>query len=310
MQSVSVIIPAYNSAATIQDAVATARAQTHRPLEIIVIDDGSSDDTRSKLAELTGPNLIVIRNEKNVGGAISRNRGIDAARGDFIAFLDADDLWNENKLARQVELLSQHREPAFCFSALRFANEYAEHRIAPRRAPKPDERMADFMLKSGNIVQTSTLVVPRTALGACRFTETLRRFQDIDFVLQLDAAGVRALYIPDPLVEWRNVGNPKRVSANSDPTVIHAFIARHGSRLTLAQRLGLEVRSLGPAPGMFGAFRWSSRVLLSVIAGGIALPHALSLLLKHGLGARNFGALRARFRLGDASAATSQRRAA
>jgi glycosyltransferase involved in cell wall biosynthesis len=310
MQSVSVVIPAYNSAATIHEAVATARAQTHTPAEIIVIDDGSTDDTVQKLAEVAGPDLVVIRNERNVGGAASRNRGIDRARGDFIALLDADDLWSTDKLAAQIELLRNYEGPAFCFCAVHFTNEFAEQRIAPRRAPAVNESMADFILKRGNIVQTSTLVIPRHVLGSFRFTETLRRFQDIDFVLQLDHAGIAALYAPTPLVEWRTVGNPQRVSANPDPAVIHAFLAQHGKRLSLAQRLGLEVRSLGPSPGFIGALRWSSCVALSVLAGALAFPHALSLLLKHSLGTRNFAALRARFHIGRPPPPTSQRRPA
>jgi glycosyltransferase involved in cell wall biosynthesis len=299
MQTVSVVIPAFNCAATIQEAVATARAQTHRPLEIIVIDDASSDDTLAKLAAIAGPDLVVIRNRRNAGGAAARNRGIEFARGDVIAFLDADDLWAPTKLEQQLEMLNAAAGPAFCFSAVSFTNEYRERRISPRRAPQPGESLPDFMLKAGNLVQTSTLAVPRQLLGRCRFTESLRRFQDIDFVLQLDAAHVHALYLPDTLVEWRNVGNPKRVSSNADPSVIHAFVERHRDRLTLAQRLGLEIRSLGPPPGLFGALRWSARVLLSVGAGALAAPHAVSLLLKHTLGLRTFGALRSRLGVGS-----------
>jgi glycosyltransferase involved in cell wall biosynthesis len=299
MQTVSVVIPAYNCAATIEEAVATARAQTHRPLEIIVIDDASSDETLAKLATIAGPDLVVLRNRRNAGGSAARNRGIEYARGDVIAFLDADDLWAPTKLELQLEMLNAASGPAFCFSAVSFTNEYRERRISPRRAPKPGERLPEFMLKAGNLVQTSTLLVPRHLLGRCRFTDSLRRFQDIDFVLQLDAANVHALYLPDTLVEWRNMGNPRRVSANPDPSIVHAFVARHRDRLTLAQRLGLEIRSLGPPPGLFGALRWSGRVALSVGAGAIAAPHALSLLLKHTLGLRTFGALRNRLGVGS-----------
>lgn len=299
LTSVSVVIPAYNCADTIQDAIATARAQTHRPREIIVIDDASSDGTLEKLSQVAGPDLVVIRSRRNAGGAAARNRGIDYARGDVIAFLDADDLWAPDKLEKQLALLNANPGPAFCFSAVSFVNEYGERRISPRRPPKSGESLPDFMLKYGNLVQTSSIVVPRHLLAHVRFTETLRRFQDIDFVLQLDASGVRALYVPDALVDWRNVGNPKRVSSNADASIIHAFVARHGHRLTFAQRLGLEIRSFGPPPGALGGLRWCGRVLLSVGTGALAAPHALSLLLKHTLGLRYFGALRSRLGVGS-----------
>jgi glycosyltransferase involved in cell wall biosynthesis len=296
MPSVSVVIPSYNASGTIQDAVATARAQTHRPMEIIVVDDASTDDTVQKLREIAGPDLVVISRSQNAGGGAARNRGIERASGDLIAFLDADDLWASHKLATQLAALDQQHGPAFCFSAVSFTNEYREQRVSPRRAPEQAESLPDFMLKCGNVVQTSSILAPRGLLDRCRFTESLRRFQDIDFVLKLDAAGVRAVYVAEPLVEWRTVGNPGRVSANASPTVIHAFLEHHAERLTFAQRLGLEIRSLNPAPGVLGSLHWCWRVLLSVCMGALPALHALSLLLKHSLGVRSFGALRNRVR--------------
>lgn len=299
LHSISVVIPAYNAGATIQEAIAAARAQTLRPLEIIVIDDASSDDTLLKISSAAGTDLVVIRNAQNAGGAVSRNRGIECARGDVIAFLDADDLWSPHKLQRQLAQLNAHRGDAFCFTAVTATNEYAERRVLPKRAPMQGESLADFMLKAGHIVQTSSIVVPRHLLANSRFTETLRRFQDIDFVLQLEAAGLTPLYIAEPMTQWRTVGNVKRVSANSDPAVMRAFLERHGKRLTFAHRLGLEVRSFSPKPGVVGAIRWSSRVVLSVMAGALGIPNAVSLLLKHSLGVRQFGALRNRLGLGS-----------
>lgn len=300
LHTISVVIPAYNAAATIQEAIASARAQSLRPIEIIVIDDASTDETLSRVAEVAGPDLIVIRNAQNAGGAVSRNRGIECARGDVIAFLDADDLWSPHKLATQLDRLNAHRGgDAFCFCAVTSTNEYAERRVLPKRGPLPRESLADFMLKAGHIVQTSSIVVPRHLLGRSRFTETLRRFQDIDFVLQLEAHGLEPLYVAEPLTDWRTVGNPKRVSANSDPAIMRSFLERHGKQLTFAHQLGLEVRSFSPPPGFLGAFRWSARVLLSVITGALGVPNAVSLLLKHSLGVRHFGTLRNRFGVGS-----------
>lgn len=299
LQTVSVVIPAFNAAATVQDAIATARAQTLKPIEIIVIDDASTDATLAKVAEVAGPDLIVLSNTKNAGGAATRNRAIVQATGDVIAFLDADDLWSPYKLALQVEQLNASEVPAFSFSAVQSTNEYGERRVLPKRGPLARESLADYMLKAGHIVQTSTIAVPRQLLGSCRFTETLRRFQDIDFVLQLGAAHLRPLYLDSPLTEWRTVGNPKRVSANSDTSVMRTFLDRHGSELSFTHRLGLEMRSFSPTPGVLSKLRWSGRLLLSVVTGALAPPNAISLLLKHSLGVRQFGALRSRLGLGS-----------
>jgi glycosyltransferase involved in cell wall biosynthesis len=293
LRTVSVVIPAYNASNTIQQAIATARAQTLRPVQIVVVDDCSKDDTIEKAEAVSGPDLLVVRSPKNGGGGAARNRGIDHSTGDVVAFLDADDLWAPSKLANQMALLRTQTCESFCFSAVEQINEYGEKHILPKRELLPDEALADYMLKSGNIMQTSTLLVPRHLLAKCRFNERLRRFQDLDFVLTLGEAGINAVFCQQPLVEWRNVGNPKRVSSNPDPAVMQTFLNSH-PRLTLAQKLGLEIRSIGPAPGAAGTLRWSWRLALSVLSGALPPPNALSLLLKHSLGMRNYGALRAR----------------
>lgn len=292
-RTVSVVIPAYNSRDTVQQAVATARAQTLRPTQIVVVDDCSKDDTLQQLEALAGPDLLVVRSPQNGGGGAARNRGIENATGDVVAFLDADDLWAPNKLANQLTLLRTQTRESFCFSAVEQVNEYGEKHILPKREPLPGESLGDYMLKSGHIMQTSSLMVPRHLLDRCRFNEKLRRFQDLDFVLTLGEAGIDAVFCRQPLVEWRNVGNPKRVSSNPDPSVMRTFLSHH-PRLTHAQKLGLEIRSVGPAPGPVGTLRWSWRLALSVFSGALALPNAASLLLKHSLGLRYYGALRAR----------------
>lgn len=295
MNSVSVVIPAYNAARTIGEAIASVRAQSVPVMEIIVVDDASKDGTLAALEALAGPDLIVVRQPRNAGGSAARNRGIDTARGDWVAFLDADDLWVKPKLEIQLAALAKIPTPAFCFSSLVRVNEYNERHVLPKRSPRTGETLADYMLKAGNVVQTSTLVLPRAVLQTCRFRGGLRRFQDIDFVLQLGAAGVTAVHVSEPLVEWRNLGGPT-VSTLQDPTVVRDLFSYHAGQLTLAQRLGLEVRSLNPLPGVFGATRWLGKVLLSVCAGAIAIPNAASLVLRNSLGIRNYGLLRSKWR--------------
>jgi glycosyltransferase involved in cell wall biosynthesis len=290
--SVSVVIPAYNASATIAEAVTSARFQTLRPAEIIVVDDGSTDDTVERVEALIGPDLKLIRHTTNRGGAAARNRGVDAASGDLVAFLDADDLWSLDKLELQRETLREAGANTYCFTAVRQTNEYGEAWVLPRRGPKPDEPMADFMLKAGNIVQTSTLLVPRSLCRSHRFSERLRRFQDIDFVLQLEWAGARAVYLDQPLVHWRNFAAGSRVSALQDPALLADFLEVHGAHLAPAQRLGLEVRSLVPLAGARAKLQWVRTVGRSVALGALAPLNALSLLAKHGLGADRYAQLR------------------
>jgi glycosyltransferase involved in cell wall biosynthesis len=295
VKSVSVVIPTHNSGRTIAEAIASVRAQTVAPLEIIVVDDCSRDDTLAQLEALAAADLKVVRSPSNRGGSAARNRGIECARADYVAFLDSDDLWAPRKLELQLTQLARTKMDAFSFSALLHENEYGELRILPRRAPAEGESPADFMLKAGNVVQTSTLVVPAVVLERCRFNEDLRRFQDIDFVLKLAAAGVRPMYVDEPLVHWRRVATARRVSAIGTPEVLHSFMKQHRNTLTFAQRSGLAVRSMDPSPGVLGGLRWLCRILASVCVGALGLPNAASLILKHSMGVRSYGILRQRF---------------
>jgi glycosyltransferase involved in cell wall biosynthesis len=103
---VSVVIPVRNGEAYLGEAIASVRRQSHPPLEIVVIDDGSTDGTAS-LAERLGSDIRLIRRPHS-GVTVSRNRGIQAARGDLIAFLDCDDVWADDKLALQIPILAAH----------------------------------------------------------------------------------------------------------------------------------------------------------------------------------------------------------
>jgi len=107
---VSVIIPAFNSAQFITECLSSVADQEGDiPLEIIVVDDGSSDDTRNRVRAFGGVRLI---EQDNAGPSAARNRGIAAATGEFIAFLDSDDLWTEDKLAVQMAIFACHPEVA------------------------------------------------------------------------------------------------------------------------------------------------------------------------------------------------------
>ena len=110
---VTVVIPAYNAARTVERALASVWRQNYPELEVIVIDDGSTDDTYLCVGTCHNPNLRLIRLDKNQGECGAMNVGIQEARGDYIAFLDADDEWLNNKLSKQIPIIDSHPEMSF-----------------------------------------------------------------------------------------------------------------------------------------------------------------------------------------------------
>jgi len=113
--TISVVIPVYNGERTIAETVNSVLEQTFQDFELIVIDDGSHDATTEILAAIDDPRLKVF-SYPNAGVAVSRNRGIELASGEFVSFLDADDLWTRDKLEMQLNALRDHPEAAVSYS--------------------------------------------------------------------------------------------------------------------------------------------------------------------------------------------------
>jgi glycosyltransferase involved in cell wall biosynthesis len=119
---VSVIIPTYNAARFVTTAIDSVLAQTFKDFEILVIDDGSTDNTREILEKYDSPQIHYLH-KKNGGVSSARNYGIENSRGKYIAFLDADDLWLPEKLEKQVALLESNEEIGLCYVATERVNE-------------------------------------------------------------------------------------------------------------------------------------------------------------------------------------------
>ncbi|MBT8087911.1 MAG: glycosyltransferase family 2 protein, partial [Gammaproteobacteria bacterium] len=122
MPKISVVIPAYNVAAFIEDAINSVLGQTHRDFEVIVVDDGSPDDTASIVKRFDDPRIRLV-SQPNRGLAGARNTGIRCADGEYVAFLDADDLWRPTKLEEHVRHLDENPELGVSYSTSQFIDE-------------------------------------------------------------------------------------------------------------------------------------------------------------------------------------------
>src|SRR5216684_2095663 len=119
---VSVVIPNYNRAAKVQNAIQSVLLQTFSDLEVIVVDDGSSDGTGRILGETYGDRIRYCF-QTNQGASVARNRGIEEARGEWIAFLDSDDLWEKDKVEYQFKALEQFgHQCGGCYTDVRIFN--------------------------------------------------------------------------------------------------------------------------------------------------------------------------------------------
>lgn len=197
---VSVIMPAYNAAAYIEEAIRSVLSQTVQDLELIVIDDCSPDDCHVIAGELArhDSRVIVLRNEVNSGVAVTRNRGIDLARGEYIAFLDSDDIWHPEKLERQ---LSRMREENSVISYCSYAIiDPAGQRV--RADYLVPEQVTIRQLLKENCIQCSAMLIRADIVKRIRFNT---EFFHEDYILGLDILGEghTAAGCSDVLLSWR-----------------------------------------------------------------------------------------------------------
>lgn len=211
--TVSAVIPVYNSSEFVADAIESVYAQTVRPTEVIVVDDGSTDDTPQVLSQFEGrPGFILIR-RPNQGEASARNAGVERATGEYIAFLDHDDLWRPQKLERQLAQF----DPAWGMSFTAY-----EHTTVPRSELVAYEKwdtdpLAVLRLLEGfPVLRTcSTWLFRSDALRRVGPFETVLPFgTDWLMGLRFATAGNKIGYLPEPLTMYRWHGT--NLSRNDD----------------------------------------------------------------------------------------------
>jgi glycosyltransferase involved in cell wall biosynthesis len=155
--TISVVIPCYNAGKFLRETIDSILAQTYSAMEVIVVDDGSTDNSAA-IAESYGPPVRVLR-QHNQGESVARNRGIEVAQGEWIAFQDADDYWHPNKLSRQVDSIRDDCS-AICTRYFRFTNDVSVARN--RRVKKLRSFSVKDMLRDGQPFSISSLMVKRT----------------------------------------------------------------------------------------------------------------------------------------------------
>jgi glycosyl transferase family 2 len=259
----SVVIPTYNRAHSLGDAIASVLDQTMGDLECIVVDDGSTDDTAALLSRIRDPRLRVIRGH-HAGVAAARNLGIAHARAPLVAFLDSDDAWRPDKLACETGFLERHPEVDAVFSDLEkfdggrryasFMRETAVFSALLRRRAYPDgvaltRRQMFLVLLEEVPIKPSALTLRRAAFERVgRFDESWSSSEDWEFLLRF-ARAHRFGYIDAPLALLR-VGDDslhRTDQARGDGRMIRLLtrerrLARHDPQARAAAQRGIVRR--------------------------------------------------------------------
>lgn len=203
---ISIIMPAYQAEKTIADAIRSVLAQSFQDWELIVIDDCSADNTCGLVEELKknlpremGEKIRLIKKQKNTGVSESRNLGAEMAQGDWIAFLDSDDLWATDKLEKQMQLLAAHPDAGILFTGSAFIRGNGERSSYVLQVP---EEITYRRLLRQNLISCSSVVMRRELFLRHRMQHD-ELHEDFLLWLKLLKDGVRAYGVNEPLLLYR-----------------------------------------------------------------------------------------------------------
>jgi len=281
---VSVIIPTYNYGRFLGEAIGSVLGQTFDNLECIVIDDGSSDETEHVLASFSDQRIVSTRTPR-LGVSAARNHGLEMSRGTLIAFLDADDRWNPDKLERQVAIFSDEPDVDMVFTNfVRFTSTgewlpdqftYVPelHHVPSRKAVRDgvviEENPFDFLVGTREAAAwIPTVLVRRSAAGAVRFPPGVSVCEDLHYLLHVAWKSRRLAYLPDPQVEVRRHGRNAYEAADVPDNVVRVLRmlerdAPFAGRASFRRRLGRELTVMGTRLARQGDFTRAVDALIS-----------------------------------------------
>lgn len=220
MKLVSVIVPTYGRSELLPRAIESIRNQTYKNIEIIVVDDNVEKDLSSKTKEIVCryPGVIYKKNNMNLGGALSRNEGINISTGDYISFLDDDDYYLENKISDQIAFLEKTSSDVVLCN-MKTINTDGE--ILPKKHIARCNDLGDFIIRG--VAFTPMILMKRTAAFDVSLFSDTPRFQDHIFLLKL-------------------LGNGKKISVLNSDLAVH--LEHTGPRISHSDKqfIGYKIR--------------------------------------------------------------------
>lgn len=199
----SIVVPTYNRSASVLDTLQSCFEQSLDDFEVIVVDDGSSDDTRQVLAGISDARLVVVHQE-NAGPAAARNHGMRVARGQYIAFLDSDDRWYPEFLDTANTAIEEHGD-VMLYGQIIVDRGVDRYWVKPSRAMGAEESIYDYLYIDGSFIQTSTMVMPRALAEKVSWDESVTFGDNDQFAIDCWRTGIAFYMLPRPLTLYADI---------------------------------------------------------------------------------------------------------
>jgi teichuronic acid biosynthesis glycosyltransferase TuaG len=226
---ISVVVPTYNAESFVSAAIQSVLDQTFKNLELVIIDDASADGTPGLVAGLASKDARIVfeRFSVNQGSAAARNRAMALSHGRYVAFLDSDDLWEPNKLERQMAFM-EAQGAGFCYTGYRVISREGEELDVISSIPS---RLGYSDYLKNTVIGCSTVMLDRERVGDVRFPD-IRTRQDFALWLSLLRAGHTAYGLDEILTSYRI--NPNSISRNKRKAAMQVWhVMRRNERLPL-----------------------------------------------------------------------------
>ena len=206
-EKISIIIPTYNREKLIMESIKSILNQTYYNIEVILVDDGSTDNTKKVIRQIKDKRFRYIKLRKNKGASVARNIGIKRAFGNFITFQDSDDFFHSDKLEKQINNLRKYKSDFdFCKICIHINDTYKE--IIPNQKQESNILKKELIneLCNGNFISTQSILVKKSYIEKYLFDPEFPKLQDYDLVLRI-LPNVKVSYTREVLVELYRQNN-------------------------------------------------------------------------------------------------------
>jgi len=210
MPRFSIIIPTYNRADSVTHTLESCFSQSFTDFEIVVVDDGSKDDTVSVLKQIADERLVIVE-QANAGPAAARNTGMDHSSGDYIAFLDSDDMWYPDFLAEANAMLTSNPSQVL-YGQIIVDRGVGRYWVKPDRVIAANESIYDYLYIDGMFIQTSTIVMPANLKSKVRWDEAVTFGDNDQFAIDLWHTKTPFALLPKPLTLYADIMSPDALS--------------------------------------------------------------------------------------------------
>jgi glycosyltransferase involved in cell wall biosynthesis len=294
MVIVSAVIPTRGRAELLRRAVRSALAQTLREIEVVVVIDGADPASKLLVEELAleDPRVRGIALSSSVGGSDARNRGVDGAKGEWIAFLDDDDEWLPGKLQAQLEAVTQLEAVKGSMAAVvigtckLIARTPGQDYVWPRRMPANNEQIGEYLLarrtltRGEGYIQTSTLFVRRALMQAHPFKSGQLKHQDTELVLRLGRLpGAHAVFVEDALAIHNIEEDRATVSSQANWRYSLDWVQRDRHLFTPRALSGFVLHQIAAEASDQGEWRAFLLLLLETLRYGKSAPRDYAIFL-------------------------------